>query len=592
MSLVLRCANVPEMIEALEHCSDSGARFPGAGGKEDYYPYQTVASRAWNSAGTLQAAGLKPGERVAIILPTSIQFFDAYLGTQMAGGIPAALYPPFRFGRLDEYFARLRRMLAKIGARYLITDSRLKRILGPAVEGDGTMIHTVLDAATLHTGPHGVPVKVDPDQPAFLQFSSGSTVEPKAVMVSHTNLVNNLAMMLEALGSYTAEESAHGGVCWLPLYHDMGLVGCLYLGLYTPGTTTYLSPETFIARPALWLQTISRYRAVISPAPHFAYGLCLKKVRDEEMEGVDLSSWRFALNGAEPIDVETMQRFGERFARWGFRPDALKPVYGLAEAGLAVSFPDPQSAALVVEFDRESLAKDGVAVPGLGRKLPSVGRPMPGLAVEIQDAEGEKLPPGRVGRIRVKGPSITRGYFGDPELTADIIRNGWLDTGDLGFIFEDDVYIAGRAKDLIIIRGRNYAPQEFEELLLEVEGVRTGCTVAGGTFVDGVGEQLVILAEKDVQSDRTEEEVAAEIESRILKGLSLNVHDIALLPPGTLPRTSSGKMRRSEALQQYLKGTLAPPEKVNAATMLQGLGKSQLAWARFAWHKRKRDPAL
>lgn len=588
MSVAVRTRTVPELLAALDSCTGYGARFVSSGGAEDFYPYETVVARARRAGGALRDAGLKPGDRVAIVLPTSIQFFDAFLGTQLAGGIPSALYPPFRLGKLDEYFARVRRSLAKVGARFLITDSRVKRILGPAVEGAGP-IHTVIDAANLHSGPGFVPVEAAPDDPAFLQFSSGSTVEPKAVTVSHRNLVTNLAMMLESFGDYTIEEAMNGCVSWLPLYHDMGLVGCLYQGLYTPATVTYLNPESFIARPALWLQTISRYRAVISPAPHFAYGLCLKKVRDDEMSGVDLSTWRMALNGAEPIDIDTMEKFTRRFERWGFRPEALTPVYGLAEAGLAVSFSNPQTPPRVVEFDRDSLAKDGIAIRGVGRKLPSVGRPMPGLAFEIRGREDELLPAGSVGRIVVKGPSITPGYYGDPELTASIIRDGWLDTGDLGFVFEDEIYIAGRAKDLIIIRGRNYAPQEFEELLLDVDGVRTGCTIAGGTFVEGVGEQLVILAERDSQTERTPEEIAADIESRILTGLSLNVHDIVVLPPGTLPRTSSGKMRRAEAMRQYLTDTLSPPDKVNAATLLQELGKSQLAWARFSWQKRKRD---
>jgi acyl-CoA synthetase (AMP-forming)/AMP-acid ligase II len=587
VTLDIRSATVPEMLQALEGCTAFGARFVNASGREEFHTYADVVERARRAAGALQAAGLKPGERVALILPTSIQFLDAFLGTQLAGGIPAALYPPFRLGKLDEYYERLRRMLSKIGARYLITDTRLRRILGPAVEGT-TSIHTVIDAATLQSGAPGTVVVANPAEPAFLQFSSGSTVEPKAVIVSHTNLVHNLAMMLSSLGPHTEQEAMNGAVTWLPLYHDMGLVGCLYLGLYRPATITYLSPELFIGRPAIWLQTISRYRGAISPAPHFAYGLCLKKIRDEELENVDLSSWRYALNGAEPIDVETMERFSERFARWGFRPEALTPVYGLAEAGLGVSFSDPSRPPLVTEFDRDSLATDGVAVRGTGRKSPSVGKPMPGLAIEIRDENDSALPQGRVGRIVVKGPSITPGYFADPELTDGMIRDGWLDTGDLGFVFEDEIYISGRAKDLIIIRGKNYAPQEFEELLLDIEGVRTGCTVAAGTMVDGLGEQLIILAEKDVVSDRNPEEIAAEIETRILNGLSLNVHDIVLLPPGTLPRTSSGKLRRSDALRQYLSDTLTPPEKVTTPKLLQDLGKSQLAWVRFAWQKRKR----
>ncbi len=301
MSVTVRLASAPELILSLRGCTGFGARFLGGSGKEEFYSYNEIAARALRAAGALQAAGLKPGERVALVLPTSVRFFDAFLGVQLAGGIPAAVYPPFRLGKLDEYFARLRRMLSRIGARYLITDARSKRILGPAVEGVGP-IHKVIDAATLESGEEGRVIEVDPDQPAFLQFSSGSTVEPKAVTISHTNLVTNLAMMLQSFGDYSPEETRNGAVTWLPLYHDMGLVGCLYQGLYCPATVTYLSPETFIARPAIWLQTISRYRAVISPAPHFAYGLCLKKVRDEEMEGVDLSSWRLALNGAEPID--------------------------------------------------------------------------------------------------------------------------------------------------------------------------------------------------------------------------------------------------------------------------------------------------
>jgi acyl-CoA synthetase (AMP-forming)/AMP-acid ligase II len=408
-------------------------------------------------------------------------------------------------------------------------------------------------------------------------------------MVSHTNLFHNLAMMLSSLGHYTPQEALQGAVSWLPLYHDMGLVGCLYLGLYCPATVTYMGPEQFIVNPALWMKTISKHRAVISTAPNFAYGLCLKKIRDEEMANVDLSTWRFALNGAEPIDIETMDRFCERFARWGFRREALTPVYGLAEAGLGVTFSEPGAPPTITEFDREALSREGIAKPGQGRKLPSVGRPMQGLSVEIRDPEGQAVPSGRVGRIFVNGPSITRGYFGDPELTARTIQDGWLDTGDLGFIYSQDVYISGRAKDLIIIRGRNYAPQEVEELLLDVEGVRTGCTVAVGTMIESAGEQLIVLVEKDALSERASEEIAAEVESRILAGISLTAHDVVVLPPGTLPRTSSGKLRRSDSLQQYLAGTLAPPEKVTALKMLKELGKSQVAWTRFALRKTKPD---
>jgi acyl-CoA synthetase (AMP-forming)/AMP-acid ligase II len=585
-ALTLKGATLPEMLLNLETCTRWGARFVAPSEEATFYPYQDVLRRAQKTAAALQAHGLRRGDRVALILSTSIEFFDSLLGVQLAGGIPAALYPPFRLGKLDEYFARLRKMLAKIGARYLITEGRIRKLLGPGVVGVESL-REVLDAKDLQTGGgNWQPVDVDPEQPAFLQFSSGTTVEPKAVMVTHTNLLANLTMMQQCLVYRGEDEIDNGCVCWLPLYHDMGLVGCLYLGMYYPGTVTYMGPDTFLARPAIWLRTLSRYKSAISPAPHFAYSLCATKIKDAEMEGVDLSHWRAALNGAEPIESDGVQRFTERFARWGFQPTAMTPVYGLAEAGLGVTFTGLDDLPRFTEFSREGLWNGGTAQLGPGRRIVSVGRALPSVDVAIFDDQEQRVPDGRVGRIWVKGPSITKGYWESPELTANMIHGDWLDTGDLGFIHEGELYIAGRAKDLIIIRGRNYAPQEMEELLLDVEGVRKGCAVAVSTMIEGEGEQLIILAEKDPHKKRPEEEVIAEINHCILTGLSLKPRDVELLEAGTLPRTSSGKLRRSEALRQFLAGELVPPEKVNALKLLFEVGKSQLAWAKFRAEKK------
>jgi len=585
-ALTLKGVTLPEMLLNLETCTRWGARFVAPSEEATFYPYQDVLRRAQKTAAALQAHGLRRGDRVALILSTSIEFFDSLLGVQLAGGIPAALYPPFRLGKLDEYFARLRRMLAKIGARYLITEGRIRKLLGPGVVGVESL-REVLDAKDLQTGGgNWQPVDVDPEQPAFLQFSSGTTVEPKAVMVTHTNLLANLTMMQQCLVYRGEDEIDNGCVCWLPLYHDMGLVGCLYLGMFYPGTVTYMGPDTFLARPAIWLRTLSRYKSAISPAPHFAYSLCATKIKDAEMEGVDLSHWRAALNGAEPIESDGVQRFTERFARWGFQPTAMTPVYGLAEAGLGVTFTGLDDLPRFTEFSREGLWNGGTAQLGPGRRIVSVGRALPSVDVAIFDDQEQRVPDGRVGRIWVKGPSITKGYWESPELTANMIHGDWLDTGDLGFIHEGELYIAGRAKDLIIIRGRNYAPQEMEELLLDVEGVRKGCAVAVSTMIEGEGEQLIILAEKDPHKKRPEEEVIAEINHCILTGLSLKPRDVELLEAGTLPRTSSGKLRRSEALRQFLAGELVPPEKVNALKLLFEVGKSQLAWAKFRAEKK------
>jgi fatty-acyl-CoA synthase len=585
-ALTLKGATLPEILLNLETCTRWGARFVAPSEEATFYPYQDVLRRAQQAAATLQARGLRRGDRVALILSTSIEFFDALLGVQLAGGIPAALYPPFRLGKLDEYFARLRKMLSKVGARFLITEARIKRLLGPGVVGVESL-EEVLEVKDLQSGGgRWQPVDVDPAAPAFLQFSSGTTVEPKAVMVTHTNLLANLTMMERCLVYRDESEIDNGCVCWLPLYHDMGLVGCLYLGMYYPGTVTYMGPDTFLARPAIWLRTLSRYQSAISPAPHFAYSLCATKIKDEEMEGVDLSRWRAALNGAEPIESDGIQRFTERFSRWGFQPTAMTPVYGLAEAGLGVTFTGLDELPRFTEFSREGLWNGGVAHPGPGRRIASVGRQLPGVEVAIFDDREQPVPEQGVGRIWVKGPSITKGYWESPELTANMIHGDWLDTGDLGFFYQGELYIAGRAKDLIIIRGRNYAPQEMEELLLDLVGVRKGCVAAVSTLIEGEGEQLIILAEKDPRSNRAEEEVRAEISHAILKGLSLKPRDVELLEPGTLPRTSSGKLRRSEALRQFLAGELVAPEKVNALKLLFEVGKSQLAWAKFRAEKK------
>lgn len=585
-ALTLKGATLPEILLNLETCARWGARFVTPSEEATFYPYQEVLRRAQQAAANLQARGLRRGDRVALILSTSIEFFDALLGVQLAGGIPAALYPPFRLGKLDEYFARLRKMLSKVGARFLITEGRIKRLLGPGVVGVESL-EEVLEAKDLQNGGgRWQPVDVDPAEAAFLQFSSGTTVEPKAVMVTHTNLLANLTMMERCLVYRDESEIDNGCVCWLPLYHDMGLVGCLYLGMYYPGTVTYMGPDTFLARPAIRLRTLSRYHSAISPAPHFAYSLCATKIKDEEMDGVDLSRWRAALNGAEPIEADGIQRFTERFARWGFQAAAMTPVYGLAEAGLGVTFTGLDDLPRFTEFSREGLWNGGAAHPGPGRRIASVGRQLPGVEVAIFDDLEQPVPEGGVGRIWVKGPSITKGYWESPELTANMIHGDWLDTGDLGFFYQGELYIAGRAKDLIIIRGRNYAPQEMEELLLDVEGVRKGCVVAVSTLIEGEGEQLIMLAEKDPRSKRPEEEVRAEISHCILKGLSLKPRDVELLEPGTLPRTSSGKLRRAEALRQFLAGELVPPEKVNALKLLFEVGKSQLAWAKFRAEKK------
>jgi len=340
-----------------------------------------------------------------------------------------------------------------------------------------------------------------------------------------------------------------------------------------------IPPEVFLARPALWLRALSRHRAFVSPAPNFAYGLCLKRVKDAELEGVDLSGWHHALNGAEPVSVETLRRFSERFSRWGFQPGSLRPVYGMSEASLAVTFPPAGRGPHALGVDTRVLATERRVVDG-SRDVVSVGRPVPGFEVCVRDELGHTLEERRVGRVFVRGPSVMAGYFGHPEATASALdAAGWLDTGDMGFEADGELFLTGRAKDLVIIRGANHAPQEFEECLEGVDGLRTGCSVALGFTPEGEqDEALLILAEH--APGEPGEGLEARVREAVLAGTGVRPHTVAVLEPGTLPRTSSGKLRRSEALRRYLAGELTAPKKVGTVGLVVEMARSALAFVR------------
>jgi acyl-CoA synthetase (AMP-forming)/AMP-acid ligase II len=445
----------------------------------------------------------------------------------------------------------------------------VRRVLGPAVEEARTVLgQTGLGCRTLDDLPRDSarPVRPGPSDLALVQFSSGTTVDPKPVALSH----RAVAAQTEILTGFFPDgffpdkrELRQSCVSWLPLYHDMGLIGCVFPALARDATLTLFSPELFVARPALWLRTLSRYRATISPAPNFAFGQCLTRVSDADMKGVDLSGWRTALNGAESISPPVLRAFCERFARWGFRPEAMTPVYGMSEAALAVTFSDLGRPSRIGRFDREKLAREGKAREApAGREIVSVGRPVPGFRLRIVDPGGRDLPKGSAGRVWIQGPSLMDGYLGDPEATARALRDGWLDTGDLGFRYGDgggELYLTGRAKDAIILRGRNYAPEEIERAVEEVPGVRSGCAAAASWLPeDAPGEILVLFVE--ASREAAPEELAALPEAcreAVLGATGLAVDRLEVLSPGTLPRTSSGKLRRGETLRLYLAGELA-----------------------------------
>ena len=575
-----RPETIPAALERAAGVGRGGLRFLDREERENFLAWGEIRERAARVGGALQALGVGRGERVGLVFPTGPEFFEAFFGTCLAGGVPVPLYPPVRLGRLSEYQRGTAAMLRGAGAELVLADRRVRRLLGEAI----ALARPPLGCRSLSELPDGrlAPVETSPGDLGLVQFSSGTTVDPRPVALSHRAM---LAQTRAINGFWPAQDGrAVTGVSWLPLYHDMGLIGCILPALALPSVMTLIGPEVFVARPAVWLRAISRYRAAISPAPNFAYGLCVAKVRDEELAGVDLSSWRVALNGAEPVVPAVLRAFAERFARWGFRREALTPVYGLSEAALAVTFSPLERPFESRRFAREPLAREGRAVPAAdGLELASVGRPLPGFALRLLGEDGREVPEGRVGRIWVSGPSLMEGYLGRPRETAQALRDGWLDTGDLGLVWQGELYLTGRAKDLVLLRGRGYSPDGIEQALADLPGSRTGCAVAASWLPEGAAtEVLGVFVETAREATAEQAAVLPEAVRRaVLAAAGLPVDEVVVLEPGTLPRTSSGKLRRGETVRRHLAGELAPPARFTPLRLAAAVARSGLAYARL-----------
>ena len=442
-------------------------------------------------------------------------------------------------------------MLRSIAARLVLVDPPIAHRVDELISGSSVRCAAPDDVPVLGAGPAPTPGF---EEVALIQFTSGTTLLPKPVALSH-EAVGSQARLLNSMWPDTPT-TEHRGVTWLPLHHDMGLIGCLMTAVERPGELTLLPPELFAAKPALWLRALSSTRATVSAASNFALAYCSDRIRDRELVGVDLSHWRIALNGAEPISPRVMRRFSERFVPWGFRPEALTPVYGLAEATLAVTFSDLERPFNSRRFDRGCLATGRrVRESPQGVELSSVGRSVSIAEVEIRDATRRALEPGTVGRIWVRGPSLMSGYYRQPRATREVLIDGWLDTGDRGFLHEGELYVSGRDKEVIIVRGSNHSPSELEDAAVRVDGVAVGGAAAVAHRPDGSEREEVLLFVERTQgpASRIEDDCRREV----LAGTGLEVDRIIVLPGSRLPRTSSGKVRRAATLRRYLEGTLA-----------------------------------
>jgi 1-acyl-sn-glycerol-3-phosphate acyltransferase len=527
-------------------------------GREHTITYGALHAQAAAVAAGLHARGVKPGATVALMLPTGADFLRCFQGILLARAVPVPIYPPLRLDRLEEYGERQSAILRNAGVTLLVTI--------PKALGIGALLRARVPSLAHVVSPDEIAAAAAPARPdgdgadlAFIQYTSGSTGTPKGVALTHDNLLANIRAITTAL----ALRPTDVGASWLPLYHDMGLIGSWLFCLYSGVPIDIQSPLAFLARPERWLWTIHKRRATLSAAPNFAYELCLRKVTDAAIEGLDLSSWRCALNGAEPVNPDTLERFAQRFGPYGFRREALMPVYGLAENAVGLCAPPPGRGPRVDRVAREPFARARRAVPAAeddrsALRFVGVGTAMAHHEVRIVDDGGDVVPSRQVGRITFRGPSMTAGYYRRPEATAAIsLPGGWLDTGDLGYEADGEIFVTGRIKDLIIKAGRNLVPQEIEEAAGAVPGIRKGCVAAFGVADPRFGtESLVVAAETRVIAPAERDALIAAVTERVADAVGVPPDLVQLLPPGAIPKTSSGKIQRAAAREMHASGRL------------------------------------
>jgi 1-acyl-sn-glycerol-3-phosphate acyltransferase len=540
------------------HPDRSHIRLYSDEGEGEIITYRQLGEGAKAIAAGLQEKGLLPGDPVSIMLPTSREYFFTFMGILMAGGIPVPIYPPFRMNQLEDHLRRHSTILKNCEAKMMVIIPEAKRF-AQVLKAQVESMHTLATIEELTSG-NAVYAKFNPsaNDIAFLQYTSGSTGNPKGVMLTHANLLANI----HALGEVVQVKSTDVIVSWLPLYHDMGLIGTWLSSLYYAAALVVMSPLSFITRPQRWLKAIHRFRGTISAAPNFAYELCLKRLTDKDIEGLDLSSWRIACNGAEPVSPETVENFCRTFAAYGFKRETMMPVYGLAECSVGLAFPPMDRGPLIDKIDREVFVNTGHAVPSNesgDRVLQFVacGQPLPRHEVRIVDAAGLELPERYEGRLHFRGPSATAGYYHNPEDTKKLFEGGWLDSGDMAYIAGGDIFITGRKKDIIIRAGRNIYPQELEEAVGKIAGIRKGNVVVfAAEDKTNRTEKLVVMAETREENSEKQNALREEINTLAMDLVGTPADEVVLAPPGTVLKTSSGKIRRAGNRSLYLSGRI------------------------------------
>ncbi|MBK7864955.1 MAG: fatty acyl-AMP ligase [Archangiaceae bacterium] len=529
---------------------------------ETFLSYAELYAKARAVAGALQAKGFRRGDRALLVMPTSAELIIAFFGVQLAGGVPVPSYPPAALEKTELALERLKHIARHSGAKACLASASLIALLGDLALSVKSISHLRTVQSLLDERAKPIKPRAGPSDAAFIQYTSGSTGNPKGVLLTHQNLTANV----HAIGQAVKIRRTDVAVSWLPLYHDMGLIGVLLFALYWRLPLVLMPPTAFLMQPVRWLRAITRFRGTLAAAPNFAYALCAKRIRPRDRAGLDLSSWRLALNGAEPVNLRTLRDFAEAFASSGFKASALYPVYGLAESSLAVTFPDLHAtprgkSAGVGDWVRHLVVGRAELAAGrvVEKKGPgtmavvSVGRAVPGHEVRVVDDKGRALHERAVGHVITRGPSVMKGYYADAEASAKVLRDGWLWTGDLGFFDEGELFITGRAKDLIIIRGKNFYAEDLERIVERIDGVRPGGAVAFGVYDEArAADVSVMVFETKVDDPARRQVLAGQVSEQVATQSGLVLDEVVLVPPGTVPKTSSGKRQRALTRERYL----------------------------------------
>ncbi len=538
--------SILEALKDLWDCKDVGVHFADERKRLRSVSYAELMERAQRFAGGLFRCGVKSGEPVILVMIEPESAIVAILGCMIAGCPPTPVYPPQNLRGVSGFLQFVKHVAAQSGASYVVAEAQPFSLLG-GIPKETASVRGVERFGKVMQGERAELSTVNPV--AFLQFTSGSTSVPKGVQVTHVGLSANLRMIREA--AHMDRDSCV--VTWLPVYHDMGLIGTVLNAITLPCELVVLPPIAFLKKPRLWLELMSEFRGTHTAAPNFAYGLSVKRVPDTG--GLDLSSMTTFICGAEPVLPGTIETFVNHYESAGLHPGAMVPAYGLAEATLAVTF-TPHMRGLVTEEVDVNLLSSGLAKTGGERRIriASCGVPMNGLAVRIAAESGDCLEERMVGEIQIQGASVTPGYVGDEESTrVSRTQDGWLRTGDLGYLANGELYPCGRIKDVIIIRGKNFHAHDLENIASEVAGVRTGNVVAFSVREDS-GESLVLVAE--TRMDDQTAEIARKIRTHLAESIGIAPDEVVVVPAGTLPKTSSGKLKRSETRRLYQQGTL------------------------------------